>query len=171
MNLGSYFSNRDYFYLMHLSYGTGREEDDREIHWNYAKRNNLIGLDLPSKVKDDWNNLSDYKKQKLRSEHSNWYAHFEMFCNKMKPDDLVVIANGHDSLLGFGFVTERRYYYRKKLSENRTFFNHVRKIEWEVAMEYSKRVELREPLKGCDRTLLRITKTSPIWKKLLTAQL
>jgi hypothetical protein len=48
MKFGSIVLSRgkDYFYIMHLAYGLGREKE-RERLWNYAKQNKLIGLDLP----------------------------------------------------------------------------------------------------------------------------
>jgi len=63
MRARHYFEGRNYFWLMHLSYGTMTEEDRRE-HWNYANAHNLIGLDL-QEVPKDWKDMSDSEKEAL----------------------------------------------------------------------------------------------------------
>lgn len=164
MKLGQLLKDRDFFYLMHLSYGTGRE-DDREEHWNYARRNELIGLDK-SEVDRDWNKLSESRKKSIRSRFPNWFGHFEVFCNEMQKGDLVVVVNGMKSILGVGIILDRRYYYRKELSQKAIFFDHVRKIRWSLAKKYDERIFLPKQLRGFRRTLVKVEKGSPFWKKL-----
>lgn len=163
VKVGRYFEGRDYFYLMHLSYGTWTEED-REEHWNYARDNSLIGLDLPREVPKNWNEMSNSEKQSLRLRRKNWFNHFEMFCNEMKVDDLVVVVSGQKSFLGIGKVNRTKYEYRKELSENAIFFDHVRSVKWIIAQNYDNRIQLSTPLKGFDRTLLRVKANTRFWK-------
>lgn len=170
MKLEHYLEDRHYFYLMHLSYGTGRE-DDREEHWNYARENNLIGLDLPDDVPKSWNEMPDSEKQSLRLRRPIWFKQFELFCNEMKVDDLVVVVNGWDSILGIGKVSQPQYNYRKELSETRTFFDHVRKIKWERAQNYDERILLPVRLNGFNNTLLRIKDNTRFWKVLSNVNL
>lgn len=51
MNFGDLLRSerKDYFYIMHLSYGTNKAE--RERLWNYAIDKKMIGLDLPDIVR------------------------------------------------------------------------------------------------------------------------
>jgi len=170
MRVGNYFEGRNYFWLMHLSYGTWTEEDRRE-HWNYAREHSLIGLDLPKDVPRDWNEMADAQKQVLRSKKPNWYDHFEWFCNQMKPNDLVIIANGWDSLLGIGKVrfSKPPYEYRRELID--IFFDHVRKVLWDRAEEYDDRIRLHTPLRGFDRTLLRVRTNTRFWGTLSNVDL
>lgn len=170
MKVGHYFEGRDYFYLMHLSYGTMRE-DDREEHWNYARENKLIGLDLPKEVPKNWNEMSDSAKQSLRLRRPIWFNQFETFCNKMKADDLVVVVNGWDSFLGIGRVSKPQHEYRKELSENLTFFDHVRGVKWDRAQNYDNRIQLSTPLKGFDRTLLEVKANTRFWEILSNVDL
>lgn len=162
--INHYFEGRNYFWLMHLSYNTRTEEDRRE-HWNYASDRDhpLIGLDL-KEVPKDWNDMRDSEKEALRSQKPNWYDHFEWFCNEMKPNDLVIIANGWDSLLGIGRIKRSQppYEYRRELRG--IFFDHVRKVIWDVAQEYDKRIRLPTPLRGFNRTLLRVRANTPFWE-------
>jgi hypothetical protein len=169
MKLGEYFEGRNYFWLMHLSYGTWTEEDRRE-HWDYAKDHSLIGLDL-QEVPKDWNNMSDSEKQALRSQKPNWYDHFESFCNEMKPNDLVIIANGWDSLLGIGKVKASQPPYEHHEELRGIFFDHIRKVKWDVAREYDDRIRLSAPLTGFDRTLLRVKANTIFWKILSNVDL
>jgi hypothetical protein len=157
-----YLDGKDYFWLMHLSYGTMTEEDRRK-HWNYAKDYNLIGLDL-LEVPRDWNEMHDFEKQALRSQKPNWYDHFEWFCNEMKPNDLVIIANGWDSLLGIGRIKASQPPYEHHVELRNIFFDHTRKVKWETAKEYDDRIRLRTPLTGFDRTLLRVKPKTVFWE-------
>ncbi|MEM3700081.1 MAG: hypothetical protein QXL57_04345 [Candidatus Bathyarchaeia archaeon] len=160
MKVGHYFEGRNFFYLMHLSYGTLTEED-RRMRWNYAKNHSLIGLDLPEEVPKDWNQMSNSEKQRLRSRRPNWFHQFEIFCNEMRINDLVVVVNGWDSLLGIGKVNQSRYEYRKELRD--IFFDHVRSVEWDRAQDYDERIQLSPTLSGFNRTLLRVKANTKFW--------
>jgi len=168
MKVGRYFEGKNFFYLMHLSYGTWTEEDRRE-HWNYARDHSLIGLDLPKEVPKDWNEMSDSEKQTLRSQRPNWFHQFEMFCNEMRVNDLVVVANGWDSLLGIGKVNQSKYEYRKELRG--IFFDHVRSVRWDRAQDYDERIQLSSRLDGFDRTLLRVKANTRYWEILSNVDL
>lgn len=162
MNLGELFQskNKNYFYLMHLSYGYDLEE--RERLWNYAVKENLIGLDLPDKVKEDWNTLTE-KKQKVAERV--WIQQFNIFCNDMSIGDYVVVPNGQLYLLGIGTISEKKYWFDKNLSgiEENGFFDHLRKVKWITTHDY-KGVLLPEQLSGFDRTLLKVTSQSRYWE-------
>jgi len=168
MKVRHYLEGRYYFYLMHLSYGTWTE-DDREEHWNYARDNSLIGLDLPKEVPKNWNEMSDSEKQSLRLQRPNWFGHFEMFCNEMKVDDLVVVVSGQKSFLGIGKVNKAKYEHRKELRG--TFFDHVRSVKWVVAQNFDNRIQLSMSLKGFDRTLLRVKVNTRFWEILSNVDL
>lgn len=162
MRVRHYLEGRTFFWLMHLSYNTQTEED-RRIHWNYARDHSLIGLDL-EEVPRDWNDFSDAEKQALGLRRQNWFDHFEWFCNEMQPNDLVVIANGWDSLLGIGRIKPSRPPYEFREDLRNIFFDHVRKVIWDRAQEYDDRIRLPTPLRGFNRTLLRVRVNTPFWE-------
>jgi len=166
----NYFEGRNFFWLMHLSYGTMTQEDRRE-HWIYARDHSLIGLDLPDDVPIDWNEMTDVRKQALRDRRPNWYDHFEWFCNEMEPNDLVIIANAWDSLLGLGKIklSQPPYEYHDELRG--IFFDHTRKVKWDVAREYDDRIRLSTPLMGFDRTLLKVEANTTFWNILSNVNL
>lgn len=168
MKLGDYFEGRNSFYLMHLSYGEWTEEDRKE-HWNYARKHSLIGLDLPKEVPKAWNKMSDSEKQTLRSRRPNWFRQFEMFCNEMKANDLVIAANGWDSLLGIGIVDQSKYRHREELRG--IFFDHVRSVRWDRAKDYDERIQLSSTLNGFDRTLLCVKANTRFWEILSNVDL
>ena len=43
MKLGDYVDGKSFFYIMHLSYGSGRDEDRRE-YWEFGRDSNLMVL-------------------------------------------------------------------------------------------------------------------------------
>lgn len=155
---------KDYFYIMHLAYGAGREKE-RERLWNYAKQNRIIGLDLVDFVRNDWNDVSDSVKQLLRSQRPIWFKQFDRFCNEMTVDDLVMVLNGWDSLLGVAEISEPRYRYVKSLSEasGGPFFDHVRSVKWRRACDYDRRLVLPEPIRGFNNTLLKVKTGTKFW--------
>lgn len=111
MKVEDLLSEKDlnYFYIMHLSY----EGDKREELWNYARENKCIGLDYPSLVKDDWNKISNDKKEEWLEDGSlshTWRNQFDRFCNKMKKGDIVLVLSGCDSLLGIAEIEDRYRY-------------------------------------------------------------
>ena len=146
----------EYFYIMHLSYN-GRKK--REL-WNYAKNENLIGLDYPKIVTDDWVKIRESVKRFLSK---IWVKQFDIFCKEMKIGDVVLVLNGWDSLLGIAEVIERCHRYNRELSENHIFFDHVRRVKWKVKYEYDDRLKLPEPLKGFNNTLSRVVPHKKRW--------
>jgi len=165
MKFGEYFKGRDYSYVMHLNYGTGTNEDRRK-YWHYAKDHQLIGLDRQD-VNMNWNNKTEVEKETFRSHSPQWYSQFEIFCNEMKRHDFIIAMAGTDSLLGFGTVSRNEYDYLPRLKDNRTFFDHVRHVDWIRVRDYDKHLKLAKSLKGFDRTLLKITPDHKFWKILV----
>ena len=149
--------NKDYFYIMHLSY-QGRE---RERLWNYAKENNLIGLDYSRLVKDDWNRI----RKPIQGLPRIWVRQFEIFCNAMKKGDIVLILSGQDSLLGIAEIIESRYQYDRNLSEGivESFFDHIRQVRWLREYEYANRLTIPQSIKGFNNTLCRVEPPTRRW--------
>ena len=162
MKLGRYLEGQFYCYLMHLNYGTGTDENRKTI-WEFGKNHRMIGLDL-SDVNQDWNTKTQKQKEEFHREAPNWFDHFEKFCNSMTKNDSVIIVAGHNLFLGLGRITTKDYQYNPRLKNERKFFDHTRKVEWEIALDYDNRVKLGKPLKGFNRTLLRITPNHKYWK-------
>ena len=121
--LSSY--KKDYFYIMHLSYNGA----ERERLWNYAKDNNVIGLDAPRYVKGSWLDVRETAKKSLES---GWIRQFDVFCDVDKRGihrhDIVMVLNGMKSVLGIAKVAEAFHIYDKRLSANEMFFDHIRKV-------------------------------------------
>lgn len=164
MNFGELLKSKkkERFFLMHLSYGYNLKE--RERLWNTAVRENLIGLDLPDKVKTDWNNLTETEK-KVAGRF--WVRQFNLFCNEMAVGDYVVVVNGQLYLLGIATISERKYRFDRRLSgtEKNGFFDHIRKVNWIVKHDYHG-VPLSHQLKGFNGTLLEVTPRSRYWASL-----
>jgi hypothetical protein len=157
-----YLDNRTSCFLIHLNYGTRTDEDRRRI-WEYGRAHRLIGLDL-SDVNMDWNDMSPDEKEAFRLEAPQWHSQFEMFCNDMAKGDLVIVTAGHSILLGLGEITQSRYDYDPELKNNRIFFDHTRGVKWLFALDYDNQLRLATPLKGFNRTLLRISPDHKYWK-------
>jgi len=166
--LDEYLDGRAYCYIMHLNYNT-RTDEDRRMHWTYGKDHRLIGLDRFD-VNTDWNCKSDIEKAKFRSQFPQWYSQFEMFCNEMTRNDLIIAMAGYDLFLGFGTVNQDGYNYDPKLKVDRTFFDHTRQMDWVMALDYDRRIRLSEPLKGFNRTLLKIDPNHKYWKILANVE-
>lgn len=152
-------NKKDYFYIMHLSYN-GRKK--KEL-WNYAKEENLVGLDYPSVVKDDWNKNAVKYKGCL----SNiWVKQFSMFCEEMKKDDIVLVLDGWHFILGIAKVIGD-YEYRGELFG--IFFDHIRPVQWEKnrVYEYEKRPKTPSPIKGFNNTLCKVEPGTSRWSKLI----
>lgn len=167
MRLRDLLGDRKYFYIMHLSYGAGTDED-KEKHWEFGKSSNLIGLDRTD-INQDWNDLGEDEKETFRSSNPNWYRQFETFCNKMTKDDIVVVMAGLDSILGIGLITRHDYFYCPKFKTDRTFFDHVRNISWITAWDYksNNRPFLSEPLMIFNDTLRRVAPNSSFWNAII----
>jgi hypothetical protein len=157
--------HKDYFYIMHLSYGSDKTQ--RERLWKCATDKNMIGLDW-YEVTRDWVTLSESEQQALS--HRGWIRQFNLFCG-MHIGDYVVILNGTFSLLGIARITESRHWFRPNLSSNSEnpdrFFDHVREhVAWIKKYPYD----------GCPLTqqltfdntidIVRSRTRSPRWKVL-----
>lgn len=152
---------KNYFYIMHLSYGEGIH---RERLWNYAKNNNVIGLDYPRVVTDNWIRTPEEVRDLLPP---IWRKQFNMFCYEMVIGDIVVILEGWLSLLGIAEVlTTHRY--RRELSETEMFFDHVRDVRWLKKYDFGEHPRLIHPLKGFLNTLHRVERGTKRWRILST---
>ena len=153
--------HKDYFYIMHLSYGSDKTQ--RERPWKYAldKDENMIGLDW-CEVTRDWFTLSESEQQALVRD---WTRQSNLFCG-IKVGDYVAILNGTFSLLGIAKVTESRNEYDQNLSSDGENPDHLRKVKWIKRYQYD----------GCmisqrltfSNTLTKVTPQtrSPGWKVL-----
>jgi len=149
-------SEKEYFFIMHLSYdGTNK----RNL-WNYAKNNSLIGLDQPKIVKNDWVKVRETLKGTMGK---GWVRQFDLFCTKIKKDDFVLVLNGLTSVLGIAQVEESKHSYDRNLSQTKEFFDHVRRVQWVKAQEFSNPMFLKEPMYGFCNTLQKVTRDSPRW--------
>jgi len=160
MKLEDLVSDKGYFYIMHLSW-RGRQ---RKELWNYARENDLIGLDYPPVVKDDWNKVRDMVKENLPK---IWVRQFDMFCKEMKVGDIVVVLEGWHSILGIARITGNRHQYRKELSEERKFFDHVRKVQWVKKYEYGKHPKTPSLIEGFNNTLYKAKSDTRRWSALV----
>jgi hypothetical protein len=147
---------KDYFYIMHLSYNGKR----RIELWDFAKENNVIGLDVPEIVTDDWLKIRQSVKRKLTN---TWVRQFDIFCTEMQAGDIVIILNGWDSILGIAELTENSYEYDRALSAEHKFFDHIRKVKWLKKFEYHSRLTLSTPLQGFNNTLSKVVPNSTRW--------
>lgn len=162
MRFETLVSKKNYFYIMHLSYN-GRK---RKELWNYAKEKNLIGLDYPSVVYDDWNKVRNIVKERLPK---IWVKQFDMFCNEMKIDDIVVVFEGWHSILGIAKVSESDYQYETELSEEKggDFFDHVRPVQWIKKYKYGKHPKTPSLIKGFNNTLYKVVPGTKRWSALV----
>ncbi len=154
MKITNYLAqNKDYFYIMHLSWGKNYR---REELWDFARRKGIIGLDHPD-VPGDWAKV----KNKVNNRLSNqWVKQFDMFCENMCPksidnDDIVVMMAGWDHVMGVGKVIGPHRYdtvYRSR----EEFFNHVRPVEWLLEYDYGRIKQI--PCIYFNNTLARIEK-------------
>jgi predicted Mrr-cat superfamily restriction endonuclease len=147
---------KNYFYLMHLSYN-GKQR--REL-WNFAKENDLIGLDVPEIVTDDWSKICHSVKRRLSK---TWIRQFNIFCTEMQAGDIVIILNGWDSILGIAELTKNSYEYDRALSAEQKFFDHIRKVKWLKKYEYHSRLTLSTSLQGFNNTLSKVVPNSTRW--------
>lgn len=145
-----------HFYVMHLSYNGKRRRD----LWDFAKENNLIGLDVPEIVTADWLKIRQSAKRKLTN---TWIRQFDIFCAEMQAGDIVIILNGWNSVLGIAEVTQNSYEYDPTLSAEQKFFDHIREVRWLKKYEYPNRLTLSTPLQGFNNTLSKVVPNSKRW--------
>jgi hypothetical protein len=144
---------RNYFYLMHLSYGG----EDRAELWDYAYRNNLIGLDYEG-VDEDWLTIPESNRNKIVPTR-DWYRQFKLFCEDMRVGDCVLVTAGMvpSYLLGVGLV-DSPYFFDEKYREK--FFGHVRYVRWILKYRYDDKVRINAYFR---KTLLRIDSKCKLW--------
>jgi hypothetical protein len=155
--------HKDYFYIMHLSYGS--DKNQRKRPWKYVidKEENMIGLDW-CEVTRDWFTLSESEQQALVRD---WTRDYDLFWG-IKVGDYVAILNGAFSLLGIAKVTDSRNEYDQNFSSDNENPDHPRKVKWIKRFQYdggilSQRLTLRN-------TLAKVTpKTRSQGWKVLTA--
>ncbi|MDH5482897.1 MAG: hypothetical protein OEY22_08470 [Candidatus Bathyarchaeota archaeon] len=153
-------TSKDYFYIMHLSYN-GREKIRL---WNYAKENKQIGLDSPRIVTNSWNKIREYVKNRLSK---IWVRQFDLFCREMQIGDIVLVLDGWDSLLGIAEILNDNYQYKKELSAEHIFFDHVRDVDWIGKFEYDKSFHLPRRLNGFNNALSKVEFNTGRWNDLI----
>jgi len=159
MKITDLLSGREYFYVMHLSYGANYR---RKELWNYARQKKIIGLDHRS-VPGDWSRVKEEVKNDLSY---IWINQFDMVCENMSSrsmndGDIVVVMAGLDHVLGIGKVIgPHRYDITYK--DRQLFFDHVRPVEWIIEYDYEKRKKI-PPVRGFNNTLCRIEKGQERW--------
>lgn len=116
---------KDYFYIMHLSYGNNYR---REPLWDYAKKNKVIGLNHHTVI-DNWNKDKVKELARRKGISAVWEKQFEMFYN-METGDIVMILSGWKSILGVAKVADDEPKYDKKLRVEENFFEHIREVSW-----------------------------------------
>jgi len=161
-------SKKDCFYIMHLSYNGS----DKERLWNYARDNKLIGLDVPGIVRGNWLDVRESAKKSLKR---GWVRQFDTFCDARQKgihkDDFVMIIKGMESALGIAQVIDSTLIYDKKLSADRVFFDHVRRVKWHHKYEYANPLVFPKLLLGFSHTLSRVSQDSPRWLMLTNLNL
>jgi hypothetical protein len=138
MKLISLLSGKDYFYVMHLSYGGSRKKEC----WNFARTHELIGLDRRD-IDGDWVENREKFVRRLRSDGADhgWIKQFDLFCEGIDDEsitdaDVVVVLAGKDFVLGLGKVMGP-HDFDLSYRDQRGFFHHVRPVEWIVAYDYA----------------------------------
>ena len=92
MKITDLLSGKEYFYLMHLSWGYNYR---RKELWDFARQKRIIGLDHRD-VPSDWSTVGGNIKKKLSD---TWINQFDMLCENMSPEsmvngDIVVVMAG-----------------------------------------------------------------------------
>ena len=159
---------KDYFFMMHLSY-KGKE---KERLWNFAIQNELIGLQRKS-VNDDWAKIRDHIIDKI---DGVWIYQFDRFCRcgprkeeGMDIGDIVIILDGQRFLLGIAqIIGEHKFCGKLK----HIFFDHVRPVLWKYELNYEDRLPINQ-LESFSKTLKRIEqdKNYNEWKILTSVKL
>lgn len=161
MRFEDLLSERDHFYLMHLSYGYNYK---RKELWNFAREKRIIGLDH-REVKDDWPLVRD---KAMKSLHTPWPLQFDMLCENMhsksmKEGDIVVAMAGLDYVLGIGIVIGP-HKYRRSYSIEERFFDHIRPVEWIIDYPYDERCKIPR-VYGFNNTLAFVKKDQDQWSR------
>jgi len=152
---------KEYFYIMHLSYDGGCKEP----LWECAKENNVIGLNHCRIIEHDWRTERELVKNCISKV---WARQLDMFC-ELKKDDIVVVLDGWYYILG---IAEKpgECNYNKNLSNcedyNGGFFGYTREVEWAESYEWGKRCRLSNPVRGFNNTLNIVNKDTKWWTSL-----
>lgn len=160
MKIADWLSGKEYFYIMHLSYGSNSRRKDM---WDFARQKKVIGLDRED-VEGDWATIRKDAEKYLRSINCNqWVKQFDMFCEDMGPEsmvngDIVVLMAGKEHVLGIGEVIgPHGYNLAYRLLEQ--FFDHIRPVKWIIEYDYQERKKI--PYVEFQNTLRRIERNRP----------
>lgn len=148
--------DRDHFYIMHLSY----EGEEKERLWKYARKNSLIGLSN-SLVTGYWLDVEDQARSRL---DGVWIHQFDLFCKDMELGDIVLILDGCTRFLGVAQTKENDARCSSRFSK--TFFDHIRYVNWIAAYDFDRAFLLPHPLDKFSNTLCRVDKGKRFWKEL-----
>ncbi|VVB51548.1 Uncharacterised protein [uncultured archaeon] len=154
---------KDYFYIMHLSYGRNYK---RELLWNYAKENKIIGLDLPNIVNGDWNKEKESARE--RGISGIWEKQFDIWYNDMGKGDIVMILAGWKSILGVAEIDDNYPEYNQEFSVKEKFFEHIRRVNWIKKYDFD---EVPCQVKGFYNTLRKVERGSKWWTSLANIEL
>ena len=146
-------------YIMHMSYNGSKQQE----LWEFAKNNDVIGLDFPRYVKDNWLRVREWA---MRFVGKTWTRQFDVFCSEMGAHDIVLVLKGWDSLLGVAEIADSEHTYDESLSKTEQFFDHTRRVEWIKAYEYEDAQPLPKPLRGFNNALSKVMPQSKRWKTL-----
>lgn len=148
MTLKSLLEGKDYFYIMHLSYGKditakAKASSDERL-WNYAKDKGFIGLSHHT-VEGNWNENKVKESAKEKGISPYWEKQFDMFY-EVKTGDIMMILLGMKYILGVAKVENKPTKFKKELGgRGEGFFQHIRKVNWN--MEYTYTFDKRRPLR------------------------
>jgi HKD family nuclease len=159
--------NKDYFFMMHLSY-RGKE---KERLWKFAVQNEVIGLQRKF-VNENWAKI---REKVLGHIDGTWIYQFDRFCTcgpkkeeGMNFGDIVVILDGQYYLLGIAQVTGDHEY---KGELKKKFFDHVRPVAWKYLLNYEDRLPI-DQIEGFSKTLKRVERErdASIWQILTSVK-
>jgi hypothetical protein len=162
MKLGDKFlANRAHFYLFQMS----QEGKNTAELWTYAKTHNVIGFSWDI-VKGDWNDfltgLGVLGREAFWEHYEVLAGQFDLFCNHLHEDEIVVVVDGLSTLLGVGrlIVKDPEHPYRYEPDLRDAFFDHVRDVQWEYK---AAPVTLANPLLGFTNTILKVEAPNFYW--------
>lgn len=157
---------KNHFYIMHLSYNGAQ----RERLWNYSKAHNIIGISHRKIFKYDW-----VKAPKARNFISGlWAKQLDTFCFEIENDDIVVIMDGWNSVLGIA-EDLGDYKYRPELARfhpyNGDFFCYTRQVgNWVKRYNYGDGYQLKSQLIGFNNTISKLDDGGKWWTSLITTE-
>lgn len=158
---------KNHIYIMHLSY----DGAEREPLWNYAREHNIIGISHREVWDYDWTKAPESVKNRISK---FWQNQLNIFTKDIDNNDIVVILNGWDSILG---IAENigPYKYKKELARFKPgyddFFCYTRDVQWRIEYDYNHRYELISPLYGFNNAISKVEKSDKRWTKLANLDL